>query len=256
MRKYLQAYADVLQSGKIKEQTIKGHIDNHIAIDKYLPDSSSFFYVVQFSMGKYHFLGKQQEHVSGYTNEEFLETGIELFLRCLHPEEINIILKEIYRDIIEFISSQQSNEEKFNLQIQYNYRFRRKNGEFVNLLDQIQALELDGEGRVSLALGNVIMLQTTEILPLRLSIKQFKSHGISKTVFNRVYTPWRLNHKITPREEEVLRHLASGKTSKEVARILFISPNTVDTHRRNLLKKLACKSVVELTQIAFKNALL
>jgi DNA-binding CsgD family transcriptional regulator len=256
MRKYVQAYNDVLQSVHITEKTIKGYIDNHIAIDKYLSDSSSFFYVVQFPMGKYHFLGKQQEHVSGYPNEEFLEKGIELFLRCLHPEEITVILEEIYRDIMGFIASQQSNEDKLNLQIQYNYRFRRKNGEYINILEQIQALELDESGRVSLAFGNIIMLQNTEILPLRLSIKQFKTERMSKTVFNKLYTPFRLNHTITAREEEVLRQLASGKTSKEIANILFISPNTVDTHRRNLLKKLECKSVVELTQVAFKNALL
>ena len=143
-----------------------------------------------------------------------------------------------------------------NLQVQYNYRFKRKNGEFINLLEQIQALELDRKGRITLALGNVIMLQNTEILPLRLYIKQFKTNDLSKTVFNRCYTALHSENIITSREEEILQHLALGKTSKEVARKLFISPHTVDTHRRNLLKKLKCRSVVELTQIAFKNGML
>lgn len=256
MRKYFQAYTDLLQSGHINEETIRDHIDHHLAIDKFLPDSSSFFYVVQFPMGKYHFMGKQQERVSGYANEEFMEKGIELFLQCLHPEEINIILKEIYQDIIRFIASQESDDDKKRLQFQYNYRFRRKNGRYANLFEQIQALELDETGRVSLALGNVIMLQNAEILPLRLSIRQFKTDGMSKTVFSKNYSSIQFNYKITMREEEVLRHLASGKTSKEIANQLCISPNTVDTHRRNLLKKLKCKSVVELTRIAFNNALL
>ncbi|MDP3480728.1 MAG: LuxR C-terminal-related transcriptional regulator [Desulfoprunum sp.] len=201
-------------------------------------------------------MGKQQEHISGYTNKEFMEKGIELFLQCLHSDEIDIILKEVYLDIMTFISSQPNDEDKMNLQMQYNYRFKRKNGEFVNLLEQIQALELDESGRISLALGNVIMLQSMENLPLRLSIKQFKTNDLSKTVFNRCYTSFQSGHTITTREEEILRHLASGKTSKEIARKLFISPHTVDTHRRSLLKKLKCRSVVELTQIAFKNALL
>jgi len=256
MRKYIQAYNDVLQCGHIKEETIKGHLNNHIAIDKYLPDSSSFFYVVQFPMGKYHFLGKQQEHVSGYANEEFMEKGIERFLQCLHPEEISIILEEIYHDITKFIASQQSDADRVRLQIQYNYRFKRKNGKFANLLEQIQALELDESGRVSLVLGNVIMLQHTETLPLRLSIRQFKTDGMSRTVFKKTYSPFSLEYKITKREEEMLRYLASGNTSKEIANKLFISPHTVDTHRRNLLKKMRCKSVVELTRKAFNNGLL
>lgn len=256
MRKYIQAYNDVLQSGHIKEETIRAHINHHLAIDEYLPDSSSFFYVVQFPMGKYHFLGKQQERISGYPNREFIEKGIERFLQCLHPEEITIIIKEIYRDMMECIASQQSDEDRLSLQMQYNYRFRRKNGKFANLLEQIQALELDEIGRVSLALGNVIMLQNTETLPLRLTIRQFKTDGMSRTVFSKIYSPFKLQYEITKREEEILRHLASGKTSKEIATKLFISPHTVDTHRRNLLKKTKCKSVVELTRMAFNNGLL
>ena len=256
MRKYIQAYNDVLQSGHIKEETIRGHINHHLAIDEYLPDSSSFFYVVQFPMGKYHFLGKQQERISGYPNGEFIEKGIERFLQCLHPEEITTIIKEIYRDMMECIASQQSDEDRLSLQMQYNYRFRRKNGKFANLLEQIQALELDEIGRVSLALGNVIMLQNTETLPLRLTIRQFKTDGLSRTVFSKIYSPFKLQYEITKREEEILRHLASGKTSKEIATKLFISPPTVDTHRRNVLKKTNCKSVVELTRMAFNNGLL
>ncbi len=39
---------------------------------------------------------------------------------------------------------------------------------------------------------------------------------------------------MTPRETEVLRHLASGFSNKETARRLGIAPRTVETHRLNL----------------------
>ncbi len=256
MRKYIQAYNDVLQSGHLKEEIITGHINRHLAIDKYLPDSSSFFYVIQFPMGKYHFLGKQQERISGYSNKEFIDKGIERFLQCLHPEEINIILKDIYGDMMGVIASQSSDKDRLSLQHQYNYRFKRKNGNYSNLLEQIQALEVDETGRVTLALGNVIMLQNTEKLPLRLTIRQFNTDGMSRTVFSKIYSQFQSEYKVTKREEEMLRHLASGKTSKEIANKLFISQHTVDTHRRNLLKKMRCKSVVEMTRIAFNNGML
>lgn len=51
---------------------------------------------------------------------------------------------------------------------------------------------------------------------------------------------------LTQREREVLDQLLAGRTSKEVARDLDISPRTVDAHRQNLLRKLEAASVKEL----------
>ena len=43
---------------------------------------------------------------------------------------------------------------------------------------------------------------------------------------------------LTPREKEVLQLLAEGKTNKDVATVLDISPYTVESHRTNLMQKL------------------
>jgi len=52
--------------------------------------------------------------------------------------------------------------------------------------------------------------------------------------------------ELTEREIEVLEHLRAGKTSKEIARALGISPRTAEAHRRNLLHKLEFDSVKAL----------
>jgi two-component system, LuxR family, response regulator FixJ len=51
---------------------------------------------------------------------------------------------------------------------------------------------------------------------------------------------------LTEREREVLEHLLAGKTSKETARALSISPRTAEAHRRNLLQKFGVASAKEL----------
>ncbi|WP_437918798.1 response regulator [Sphingobacterium sp. LRF_L2] len=43
--------------------------------------------------------------------------------------------------------------------------------------------------------------------------------------------------KITQREQEVLQFMANGKTTPQIAELMFISPLTVESHRRNLLQK-------------------
>ena len=256
MRKYLQAYQELFQCDILPDDTVKRFVDAHLVIDQYLPDAAAFFYVVKYPDGKYNFLGKQQEHVSGYGNEEFKEGGVELFLQSIDPEHIDFILQGVYPDILGFVAALPDDAAKKKVLIQFNYRFRRKDGEFVNLLEHVHILDLDSAGRPAIVLGNVIMLQHTDPSPVRLTIKQLNGQGISETVLNKVYSPLQTKQLVSDREMEILRHLATGRSSREIGRLLFISPHTVDTHRRRLLKKTGSSSVVELTRIAFRNNLL
>jgi two-component system NarL family response regulator len=57
------------------------------------------------------------------------------------------------------------------------------------------------------------------------------------------------------REREVLRLLAEGDTSPVIAKRLFISPSTVDVHRRNIMRKLDLHGIAELTKYAVRNGL-
>jgi two-component system NarL family response regulator len=58
------------------------------------------------------------------------------------------------------------------------------------------------------------------------------------------------------REREVLRLVASGQTSVEIATKLHIAPSTVEAHRRNLMRKLDLHGVAELTRYAMRCGLL
>lgn len=61
--------------------------------------------------------------------------------------------------------------------------------------------------------------------------------------------------ELTPREREVIIGVVKGMTNKEIADELFISPNTVTTHRRNIVKKLDIHSASGLTVYAIMNKL-
>jgi len=54
------------------------------------------------------------------------------------------------------------------------------------------------------------------------------------------------NIQLSKRELQVLEQLCRGLTAKEVGGELFISPGTVETHKRNLLLKLNAKNTVDL----------
>ena len=50
----------------------------------------------------------------------------------------------------------------------------------------------------------------------------------------------------TIREVEIIKHLSEGKTFKEIAEILFVSPNTINYHKKNILKKSGCKNTTHV----------
>jgi DNA-binding NarL/FixJ family response regulator len=61
---------------------------------------------------------------------------------------------------------------------------------------------------------------------------------------------------LTPREVEVVKLVAEGHTSDEIAGMLFISRKTVDRHRANILEKLGMRDRVDLTRYAIRRGLI
>lgn len=55
---------------------------------------------------------------------------------------------------------------------------------------------------------------------------------------------------ITPRELEILQHIAAGLSNKEIAEKLYVSENTVKTHTGSVFEKLAAKRRTQAVQIA------
>ncbi len=72
--------------------------------------------------------------------------------------------------------------------------------------------------------------------------QNFQKTSISETNYDR----------LTRREQEIMRLVAQGLSSKEIAGRLFISPKTVENHRTKIMEKLAVGSVVDLVKYAAK----
>ncbi len=58
--------------------------------------------------------------------------------------------------------------------------------------------------------------------------------------------------RLTKREKEILKMVTEGKTSVMIADELFLSPLTIDTHRKNLMHKFGVNNTAELIKIAIQ----
>ncbi|NOT37576.1 MAG: response regulator transcription factor [Saprospiraceae bacterium] len=77
--------------------------------------------------------------------------------------------------------------------------------------------------------------------------KKILSNEDKETEFS--FNRFNAKFHLTKRELEILQMLVEGKTSKEISAQLFISKDTVNVHRKNLMKKLNISNVVMLVKI-------
>jgi len=75
-------------------------------------------------------------------------------------------------------------------------------------------------------------------------LRRLKSE--SKTADSNTGTP------LTSRQREILQLIAEGRTSKEIAVLLQLSTNTIETHRRRLMARLAARDIAGLVRAAFR----
>jgi DNA-binding NarL/FixJ family response regulator len=61
---------------------------------------------------------------------------------------------------------------------------------------------------------------------------------------------------LSPRERQILRLIADGQTSKEIAAVLGLSVATIDTHRRNAMAKIGARNVADLIRYGHDHGLL
>jgi two-component system response regulator NreC len=120
----------------------------------------------------------------------------------------------------------------------------------------LQLIKLGAKGHISSDSGRFEILEA--VYSLRNGFEFY-----AKTITNLLLNSY-INDKVTrsndnnssllsPRETEVLKLFADGKTNKQIADALFISIRTVETHKTNIMKKINIKTTVDLVKFAIKN---
>lgn len=84
--------------------------------------------------------------------------------------------------------------------------------------------------------------------------KRFLSEDISEILIQGI--DQEKNTDLTPREMEIVKLIAKEFSTKQIAEILFISERTVETHRKNILKKTGTSNLVGLIKYAYAKNLI
>jgi len=144
-------------------------------------------------------------------------------------------------------------ERKKDFKAIFDYRVMGREGKYVRVIEQQIVLELDRRGNVWLAMSMMDLSPDQDLtLPFRAWLKNLRSNELFNFP-NQKDTP--RSAQLTRREKEILGLIAAGLISKEIAWKLYISVNTVNTHRQRIIEKLNVSNTYEAIRYANEKGL-
>ena len=206
---------------------------------------SFYYYIMNFETLEMDYVDSRIETVLGVNTKDW---SLERLFEMIHPEDQEQMHRKEAK-AIEFTLNRISKEEILKYKAVYLLRLRHANGDYKTILQQSKALTLSEDGKVQQVLGI-----HTDVTHLNMEVDHkisFIGDGLPSYYSLSTeddFHPVELNYHtlFTNREREILGNIAKGKTFAEIADILNISPHTINTHKKNILKKTDCNNTTEL----------
>ncbi|WP_228530239.1 LuxR C-terminal-related transcriptional regulator [Tamlana sp. I1] len=167
------------------------------------------------------------------------------FWNRMHPDDLDVWLQAL-SELMKFTLNEISIPERSRMTYTWNYRLKNNHGDYVNVVQNTTPLELDSGNKPIIGLAHYTVLVPEIDMQICASAKLLNENNEYETVYFNNFSQKLLSEGISNRERDVIRLLVLNDSSKTIAKKLNISSNTVDTHRRNILKKLNVSSTGEL----------
>lgn len=165
-------------------------------------------------------------------------------LNTIHPDDIDFVANaEMF--ITKFFAERIPREKLLSYKMNYSFRSRIKTGEYALLNHQAIMLSLDENGRSGKSLNihtridHLSTVNTRKISLIGLNGEpSYMNISLEDDITSLPY--------FSKREKEILKLIAEGLNSNEIAEKLFIAVMTVKKHRQNILSKTKCKNITQL----------
>jgi PAS domain S-box-containing protein len=210
-------------------------------------------YIWDVQKMKYLHFSKNVLAFTGYPADEFLTKGPRFTFSLVHPEDIFEYVERVQKAQIEFLRALPAGEHS-QYRFDSSFRFRRADGTYIHVLVQETIMQVDQAGNPLLSVGTVSdVSHLKKDNTITLAISRFHD----KTGFSTVAHSFNCGEDpLSAREKEVLRLIAAGCTTQEIADRLCISTHTVKNHRRHMVEKMNVKNLAELIRSVVSNGLI
>lgn len=196
-----------------------------------------FYLIFNTQKAEMEYVDPKVTSLLGYEPEEF---NLNLVMESIHAEDLPYYFHYEKSAIRFFTGLEPSVILKYKFS--YDYRIKTKDGEYKRFLQQIVPIYYfpDGGARTIGIFTDISHLNVQGIPKL-----SFIGMKGEPSYYNmHLQEEFKLsNHNFTKREFQILNEVVKGVSSKEISEKLHISLLTVQTHRKNILKKSACASL-------------
>lgn len=207
------------------------------AINKAVVENiDSYYFIFDCHINQISFVNSAFETITNYNSNSFTT---EQLIEIIHPEDLPYFFSCEDKGL-NFTNSLHFNEH-FQYLIKYSYRIKCKNEEYIWIKQQCQALEVNNQGH----------LTKTLVIHQRVNDKDYKRPFNDHRIFDKsrnIYLDAENCYNLTKRELEILNLVQEGVNSIDISKKLFISKHTIDTHRKNILRKTNSANFIELIQ--------
>jgi DNA-binding CsgD family transcriptional regulator len=218
----------------------------HLQIQTYLENvklfHNQFIYIHHIKTGKFYHKGFYE--CLGY---QFEELTADFFVRNIHVDD-RVTYFNVSKALLSFVTANAPDLIPFESNFHINYRIKNSDHIYVPILRQSSVMILNEKHDIEAYLS--LCTDMTNILDsIRIRWHMFGPKSEKFPQFLYQYA----NKKtgiFSERELEILQLLIEGNSSTEIGEKLFISLNTVNTHRKSLMKKAEVKKTVELIAFA------
>jgi DNA-binding CsgD family transcriptional regulator len=234
-------------SGGASSEALQFELEMQRQLLNFFQVGDYFYYIFNIKEGILDFVSHDVTRVLGYTVDE---VDVPLLVNIIHPEDQPYYLSFEAKATECFFTKVLANPT--NYKISHDYRVRKKNGEYIRILQQITTIQYVENKGVLRTFG--VHTDITHLKPYGVPTLSFIGLNGAPSYIN-VNVSQQLQAgtvQLTRREQEVLQLLAQGKSSNEISQALFISKQTADTHRKNLLRKTGCQNTAALVSEAVK----
>ncbi len=180
------------------------------------------------------------------------ESDINYTNDLIHPQDLPVLYKAgIYYLSLGFALANRINSR--NYKAIFEYRVLGKEGNYVRIIEQQIPLEFDLSGNVWLALS---MLDLSPDQDMKIPFRGRLKNQLTGELFTFPPDEPIRTTSLTAREKEILQLISKGLISKQIADKLFISVNTVNTHRQRIIEKLNVSNTYEAIKYAHERGIL
>lgn len=219
---------------------------------------NGFIVICNYTTGLYEYISDNIKSYLGYdVAGQSHEQLTMLILSCIEEGHRGFLMNTFMPVVVNYLNEHLGKVAGTDFRYACCIKMKHANGKYIWYLIDTVVIEADERGaplRTLITCTDISLMKKDDIVYY--NVQQKNSQGVYDIVIEGSDNSAAVPENLTTRELQIISLIGSGYTNQDIADKIFVSVNTVKTHRKNILKKTNCQGTAELTNFAFARGLL